>query len=108
VHESKNGELLKYLYHSVECSNSGKDTYTNEHGMSFFQNRDFWYLGDLSAWPPETHYRCVDAEEKCASTSNIPPASALGGWTPNKRFGSEVIPEIVVGVCPEASENSEL
>ena len=30
--------------------------------LSIFRNKGFWYIGNLGPWPPETHYRCVEAE----------------------------------------------
>lgn len=73
--------------------------------MSFFRNREFWYLGDVSKWPPETHYRCVDSEEVCNVGGDIPASSALGGWTVNKRVVKSNVPvEIVVGDCPDSGE----
>lgn len=77
--------------------------YTNENGFSFFKNRDFWYLGDLTTWPPETHYRCVDDDLKCHKSESWPAPSVKGGWIANKRFASETIPDIVEGPCPDES-----
>ena len=88
----------------------GRLTYTNEQGMSFFRNRNYWYLGDLTTWPPETHYRCVGSDDQCGGINEILPfPSSTGGWTSNKRFGSETLPEIVRGPCvEEKTGNGEL
>merc|ERR1712227_960020 len=38
----------------------GSYIYTNEEGRSIWQNRGFWYIGDMTTWPPETYFRCMN------------------------------------------------
>ena len=71
--------------------------WTNGNDISFFRNKGFWYIGDLGPWPPETHYRCVEAEG-CNQGEAFPPTEG-GIWTASKRFGKEPLPVISVGPC---------
>merc|ERR1719231_2133006 len=59
--------------------------YTNANGRSLFTNEGFWYLGDTSGWPPETHYRCVG----CPAKDKMPP---LTGYKPSSK-GTSPAPE---------------
>lgn len=93
-----------FLTNTVAVHFVGREAFTNENGFSFFKNREYWYLGDLATWPPETHFRCVDEDNKCHRSENWPAPSAKGGWVMNKRFGTETIPEIVEGPCPDEEE----
>jgi hypothetical protein len=71
--------------------------------MSFFRNRNFWYLGNLGPWPPETHYRCVELDD-CNKGLDYPPSSDDGKWTPSKKHADSV-PNISKVPC---SINDEL
>ena len=74
----------------------GVATFTNENDYSFYRNKGFWYIGDLSVWPPNTHYRCV---LDCPEGEDYPPSSETGVWTVNKKFGVEPAPLISEGPC---------
>lgn len=89
------GEYIK----EEENSMDGAPVFTNANDMSFFRNKGFWYLGNLGPWPPETHYRCVEAEG-CNYMESTPPVSAEGTvWSASKMFGSEPVPVITEGAC---------
>ena len=77
--------------------------YSNQHDMSFYRNKGFWYLGNLGPWPPETHYRCVEPEG-CNYMSNVPPTSSEGAWKGSKRFNRDVAPLISKEPCASKSE----
>mmetsp|Transcript_5332 Transcript_5332/g.5494 ORF Transcript_5332/g.5494 Transcript_5332/m.5494 type:complete len:134 (+) Transcript_5332:48-449(+) len=81
----------------------GVPTFTNSNEMSFFRNNGFWYLGDLTSWPPKTHYRCVQPEG-CNVGEAVPPTTAQGVWTVNKALGTEPIPEITLTQCASSKE----
>eukprot|EP01041_Mallomonas_annulata_P006794 gene6794-13756_t len=93
------------VYSSGAEAMDGAPTFTNGNELSFFRNNGFWYLGDLRAWPPITHYRCVQPEG-CNSGEDVPPTSAQGVWTVNKAVGKEPPPEISLVPC--VSIKSEL
>lgn len=82
----------------------GVPTYTNNNDLTFFRNRGFWYLGSLTTWPPETHYRCVDSVG-CTNGESIPPDSLVGRWTVNKKFGKEPLPQISFSPCDSAKDD---
>ena len=82
----------------------GATVYSNQNDMSFFRNRGFWYLGNLGPWPPETHYRCVEAEG-CNFQMDFPPNSEEGEWKGVKKFNNEDIP--VIRATPCAAESKE-
>jgi len=75
-------------------------TYTNAQDMSFFRNKGFWYLGNLGPWPPETHYRCVEAEG-CNAGVDMPPTNAEGVWSASKRFGKDPVPVVSHTPCAD-------
>ena len=81
----------------------GAPTFTNSNEVSFFRNNGFWYLGDLTVWPPLTHYRCVQPEG-CNVGSSTPPTSIEGLWTVNKAIGKEPIPDISLSPCSSSGE----
>ncbi len=83
----------------------GVEVYSNEQDMSFFRNRGFWYLGNLSPWPPETHYRCVEPEG-CNVGKEVPPTSSEGAWKGNRKFNSEKPPVISATPCGSESNSS--
>ena len=63
------------------------------------------YLGDLSNWPPQTHYRCVEMEG-CNLNLGIPPTTTEGNWSASK-IGKLPIPIITKEQCEhiEVSED---
>jgi hypothetical protein len=65
--------------------------------IAIFRNKGFWYIGNLGPWPPETYYRCVDAEA-CNMGEDTPPLGK-STWAASKKFGKEPVPEIVKGAC---------
>ena len=69
--------------------------------MSFFSCNNFWYLGSLNSWPPETYYRCVD-NEGCNTHQNVPPTP--GKWTVNRKFGKDPIPIVQTTPCVQNDE----
>lgn len=79
----------------------GVFVYTNEQDRSFFRSRGFWYLGNLGPWPPETHYRCVEAEG-CNYNGEVPPTSEEGAWKGSKRFNDGGAPRITNQPCASA------
>ena len=85
-------------YTSGSSSMDGVPTFTNSNEVSFFRNNGFWYLGDLTTWPPKTHYRCVQPEG-CNVGGVVPPTSDQGVWTVNKALGKEPLPEISLESC---------
>ena len=82
----------------------GAPVFSNNNDFSFFRNKGFWYLGNLGPWPPETHYRCVEAEG-CNAGQDTPPTTAQGMWSASKRFGKMPVP--VVSLSPCDSKGSE-
>jgi len=76
----------------------GVAVYSNANDMSLFRNKGFWYLGNLGPWPPETHYRCVEAEG-CNQGESLPPTSTQGTWVASKRFGKDPVPIITLEPC---------
>lgn len=48
-------------------------TYRNDDGKALFRHHGFWYMGDLTTWPPVTDYRCV---LDCPHGSELPPVPA--------------------------------
>lgn len=78
--------------------------FSNENDMSFYRNRGFWYLGDLAPWPPETHYRCVEASG-CNYNLATPPTSEEGDWKGSKKHNDGGSPRISATPC--ATVNSE-
>jgi len=79
----------------------GAPVYSNANDMSFFRNKGFWYIGNLGPWPPETYYRCVEAEN-CNAGEDAPPVNKDAIWSASKMFGSEPVPVIVEGECPSS------
>jgi len=73
-------------------------TFTNQNDMSFFRNNEFWYIGSLLSWPPETHYRCVD---ECNPGSSFP---SVEGWKVNRKLGKLPVPVISYSPCPISHE----
>jgi len=84
----------------------GMPVFSNANDRSFFRNKGFWYLGDLGPWPPETHYRCVEAEG-CNPGGELPPTTAEGAWTASKRFGKEPVPVITSTPCSEQGKGTD-
>lgn len=72
--------------------------YSNGNDVALFRNKGFWYIGNLAPWPPETYYRCVEAEQ-CNMGLDTPP-TGKGVWTASKKFGKEPVPVVVAGACP--------
>lgn len=83
----------------------GTTVFSNANDMSFFRNRGFWYLGNLGPWPPETHYRCVEAEG-CNFQMDFPPNTDEGVWRGSKRFNNENS-VLVVSSTPCPTENKD-
>jgi hypothetical protein len=83
----------------------GTTVFSNANDMSFFRNRGFWYLGNLGPWPPETHYRCVEAEG-CNFQMEYPPSNEEGIWKGSKRFNNENSVLVVSSSpCPTESKD---
>lgn len=81
----------------------GVPTFSNANDMSFFRNKGFWYLGNLAPWPPETHFRCVEAEG-CNYGQSEPPSSVEGAWKPAKKYDKGNLPMISNEPCVQANE----
>jgi hypothetical protein len=81
----------------------GVPTFSNANDLSFFRNKGFWYLGNLAPWPPETHYRCVEAEG-CNYGLNYPPSTNEGAWKPAKKHDKGNLPVISTEPCVQANE----
>ena len=98
-------EDSKFLgtYMASEAAMDGELVFSNEHDMSFFRNKGFWYLGNMETWPPETHYRCVQPEG-CNFDGPIPPMTGEGMWEGSKKFNKLVAPDILLAPCPRGSE----
>jgi hypothetical protein len=64
-------------------------------------------MGNLSPWPPETHYRCVEAEG-CNYDMTNPPTSAEGAWSTNVKFGVDPVPVISKEPCGESASADTL
>jgi hypothetical protein len=79
----------------------GVATFSNENDYTFFRNKGYWYLGDLSVWPPITHYRCVFA---CPEGEDLPSSSADGDWIPNTKITPNPVPVISLGPCSISDE----
>ena len=56
-----------------------------------------------SMWPPETHYRCVEAEG-CNYNLDIPPTTEEGKWAASQKFGKEPVPLISRQPCESHPE----
>ena len=83
--------------------------YENNNGMSFFTNNKFWYLGDLTVWPPLTHYRCIDiTNDTCNYGKNYPPLSLDVAWTVATKHGKSPVPTISYDPCPADGLSTEL
>ena len=85
----------------------GTSVYSNANDMSFFRHNGFWYAGNLGPSPPETHYRCVEAEG-CNFQMEVPPTSAEGAWKGSKRFNLENSQLIVSSSPCPAQAHAEL
>lgn len=94
VCDSANPKLLGVYLPGAEMD--GAATFSNQNDLSFYRNKGFWYLGDLSSWPPTTLFRCV---LDCPEGELIPPSSETGLWTPNRKFANEPAPIINHGKC---------
>ena len=79
--------------YTEDGENDGAPKYTNAKSRSIFRNNGFWYMGDLSGWPPETYYRCV---EGCASGASSPP---LEGYQATKTRGVAQAPILSTEEC---------
>jgi hypothetical protein len=66
--------------------------------MSFFRNKGFWYLGNLTPWPPETHYRCVEADG-CNFMGELPTVDPEAVWTSNRKFTTTEMPKLSDTPC---------
>ena len=86
------------VYEQGSETMDGVSVFSNANDLSFFRNKGFWYLGNLGPWPPETHYRCVEAEG-CNPGGTTPPTTAEGAWTASKRFGKDPVPVITGAPC---------
>lgn len=78
----------------------GVPSYINANKKSVFRNNGFWYVGDVSSWPLETHYRCV-GHESCPMKRPTPPVP--GVWTVNRQVGKA--PEPVLQLTPCAAQD---
>jgi len=97
---------VKYLGKYAEGAMvDGVASYTNENELSFFRNKGFWYIGNLGLWPPETHFRCVDAED-CGFEQDFPAIDEKSAWSGNKKFSGETpVPKFSTDPCSDnASE----
>jgi len=59
----------------------GSYIYTNEEGKSIWQRHGFWYIGDMSSWPPQTYFRCLDMP--CTYNRDFP---SLEGYKVTKEY----------------------
>ncbi len=100
VCESQDPKFLGTFSTSRETMD-GVAVYSNANEMSFFRNKGFWYLGNLATWPPETHYRCVEAEG-CNFNLPVPPTSAEGEWKGSKKQNKNSPPLISLEPCSGA------
>jgi len=82
----------------------GVPSYINAQKKSVFRNNGFWYLGDVTSWPLETHYRCV-GHENCPMKRPSPPIP--GTWTVNRQVGKKPVPVLQSTPCAK-SEQDEL
>jgi hypothetical protein len=63
-------------------------------------------MGDVSDWPPVTHYRCV-LDERCRTAEGASPP--LQGYQPTKRNGLQPPPVVSLTPCAEpANSHAEL
>lgn len=99
VCESPDPKLLGIYVPGTEMD--GVATFTNEKDFSFYRNNGYWYLGDLSVWPPITHYRCV---LECPEGENLPPSSATGNWSVNAKVAKDPAPTVSYGKCSLSDE----
>jgi hypothetical protein len=111
IHHANEGSVYvcessdpKFLgtYVSGRQTLDGVAVFSNENDLSFYRNRGFWYLGDLSQWPPETHYRCVETEG-CNHNMPLPPTSEEGAWKGSKKFNDGNAPKIFSQPCAAAN-----
>ena len=93
-------------YEAGNSNMDGVSVFSNENDLSFYRNRGFWYLGDLSQWPPETHYRCVESEG-CNYNMPVPPTSEEGAWKGSKKHNDGGAPRISASPC-SAADGDEL
>jgi hypothetical protein len=54
--------------YSARGYQDGIAKYTNKAGISIYRHNGYWYIGDVTNWPPTTHYRCVSDCEKDGET----------------------------------------
>jgi hypothetical protein len=80
----------------------GVAVFSNQNDMSFFRSKGFWYLGNLAPWPPETHYRCVEAEG-CNYNLPVPPTSEEGAWKGSKKYNDGGAPRVSATPCASAT-----
>jgi hypothetical protein len=64
--------------------------------LNVAMGQGWWYLGDATTWPPETHYRCV---EGCPYNKVVPPQT---GFQVTQMHKTVPVPEISYGPCGEA------
>ena len=91
------------VYTSSDSTMDGAPVFTNANEISFYRNNGFWYIGDLTTWPPRTHYRCVQPEG-CNVKGEVPPTTSEGVWTVNKAVGKEPSPEISLENCDKSKD----
>ena len=85
--------------YAVDGTREGASIYTNGDGRSIFRNNGRWYLGDLTPWPPETHYR------PGADTAIGTPMPPLEGYeTGRGKFGTLPAPVLSEGPCEGMDE----
>lgn len=97
--ESSDPKLLGIYLPGAQMD--GVATFSNENDFTFYRNKGFWYLGDLSVWPPNTYYRCV---LDCPEGDSFPPSSDAP-WSANKKFGKDPVPTIShAGECSVDNE----
>lgn len=77
--------------------------YTNANDLSIFRHNKFWYIGNLAPWPPETHFRCVEAED-CGFDELVPPVTTGENWKGSKRFKKEGTPTVSFEPCAATDE----
>jgi hypothetical protein len=71
----------------------GISKYTNGQKISIYRHNGFWYMGDLTSWPPVTHYRCV---ADCPKDGEQPP---LMTFETNPMKGKDPPPTVQTAPC---------
>jgi len=79
-------------------TSDGVQRYVNNGGMTLYRHQGYWYFGDMTPWPPVTHFRCI---EGCGYNLPTPP---LFGYLAKKNVGVLPAPALQTEPCAVVDE----